>query len=130
MAASGVFWRGNRTARVPFSMYAEHRGKLCAEMAAAHAAASAAADADSTVAPPPPLGVALLQGGVQQTRHDTDHEELFRQARERVSASALRVRFSRAHTKALTHADVALSRASARAPAATGVLFRVHVRRR
>jgi hypothetical protein len=39
-----------------------------------------------------PLGVALLQGGVQQSRHETDHEELFRQARGDAAAAARRRR--------------------------------------
>jgi hypothetical protein len=66
--AAPVFWRGPRTARVPMSMYAAHRAKLVAAMAASR-------EGDA------PPGVALLQGGAQQSRHDTDHEELFRQAR-------------------------------------------------
>ena len=75
--AAPVFWRGNRTARVPMSMYGEHRGKLVAAMREACSASGA------------PLGVALLQGGAQQSRHDTDHEELFRQARDARLARAL-----------------------------------------
>jgi len=64
-----VFWRGGRTARVPMSMYAENRGRVVAEMRASSLQSGAV------------LGTALLQGGVQQSRHETDHEELFRQAR-------------------------------------------------
>ena len=69
-AMSGpVFWRGRNTARVPMSMYAENRERVVAAMRRAAAASGA------------PLGVALLQGGAQVQRHETDHEELFRQAR-------------------------------------------------
>ena len=64
-----VFWRGRNTARVPMSMYAENRERVVAAMREAAAASGA------------PLGVALLQGGAQVQRHETDHEELFRQAR-------------------------------------------------
>ena len=68
MSAPG-FWRGRNTARVPMSMYAENRGRVVAAMREAAAASGA------------PLGVALLQGGAQAQRNETDHEELFRQAR-------------------------------------------------
>jgi len=61
-ATGAVFFRGGKTLRVPMSMYAEHRAKLVAALA-----------------PFTPCGVALLQGGEAVSRHDTDHEELFRQ---------------------------------------------------
>ena len=63
MAGRGVFWSmGQRTHAVPVSMYAEHRAKLCASL-----------HRDGL------LGVVLLQGGTAAMRHETDHEDLFRQ---------------------------------------------------
>ena len=64
MAGRGVFWSmGQRTHAVPVSMYAEHRAKLCALLRR-----------DGL-----PCGVVLLQGGAAAMRHETDHEDLFRQ---------------------------------------------------
>jgi hypothetical protein len=105
--AAPVFWRGPRTARVPMSMYAAHRAKLVAAMAASR----------DDGAPP---GVALLQGGAQQSRHDTDHEELFRQAR----ASGSRERSSWAAA-----ADAARVLAPCVSVAPLGVVFCLPIRR-
>ncbi len=70
MAHTGaaVFWRGRQTHRVPMEMYAQNRARLCTVLRE-----------DTRLGVP--LGVALLQGGVQQARHDTDHEPLFRQVK-------------------------------------------------
>ncbi|XP_037452231.1 xaa-Pro dipeptidase-like isoform X4 [Triticum dicoccoides] len=53
---------------VPMELHAGNRDRL---LTALHAHLSAAAS--------PPRGLALLQGGEEQTRHCTDHLELFRQ---------------------------------------------------
>jgi len=63
MSAPVFFSLGLRTHRVDVAMYKELRARLVEEMQGRAL----------------PLGVALLQGGVQETRHDTDHEPLFRQ---------------------------------------------------
>jgi Xaa-Pro dipeptidase len=55
-----TFHLGLNTFRVPLALHAVNRAKLTAAMGEAR-------------------GVALLQGGDQQTRYDTDHEPVFRQ---------------------------------------------------
>lgn len=56
---------GLKTLRVPVTLFAENRAKLVQRMQEA--------------ANGSPLGVALLAGGKQTSRFDTDHEETFRQ---------------------------------------------------
>jgi Xaa-Pro dipeptidase len=69
MAAPPVFFSlgGSKTHRVPMSMYEANRARVVSALRDAAAASGAV------------LGVALLQGGEQAQRHDTDHELLFRQ---------------------------------------------------
>lgn len=56
-----TFHQGLETFRVPMAMHAASRAKLAELMG------------------PSAVGVALLEGGEQQTRYDTDHEPVFRQ---------------------------------------------------
>jgi Xaa-Pro dipeptidase len=66
MKSSPPFYsQGLETYRVPLSLYAENRHKVLAAL--------------RSTLPPDSRGVILLQGGTQPTRHDTDHEPVFRQ---------------------------------------------------
>ena len=67
MSSPVFFSLGNKTHRVPMTLYQENRARVAAALRAACAAAGT------------PCGVVLLQGGEAASRNDTDHEPLFRQ---------------------------------------------------
>ena len=62
-----LYSQGLNTYRVPLALHALNRARLVQALLAGEGG-----DA-------PPRGVILLQGGAQPTRHDTDHEPIFRQ---------------------------------------------------
>lgn len=70
MSSAGVFFSvGPKSLRVPVSLFAENRARLCAEV---QRRLLESGEASSP-------GIALFQGGASSPRHDTDHEDLFRQ---------------------------------------------------
>jgi Xaa-Pro dipeptidase len=60
-----MYSQGLETYRVPMSLYAENRQRVVAALLSRLANGSS--------------GIILMQGGSQETRHDTDHEPVFRQ---------------------------------------------------
>lgn len=69
--AGPAFQLGPHTLRIPMSLFATNRQRLCARLQAEEGERL------------PPNAVIVLQGGMSEQRHDTDHEPLFRQVRSR-----------------------------------------------
>lgn len=66
--AQPTFCRGDHTLKVSMGMFAENRGRLCKRLRSLQESGKIPAGA-----------IVILQGGINETRHCSDHEPLFRQ---------------------------------------------------